>query len=161
MMNSLLKKLTDLIYGTKRAKRIYELKNSGEKVIVADACKGIITTDKTNITLGLDWVKSQRAVIMLTQKNIICGKWSIPINSISDAKLTKLKTLFGGAQVLTIQTVDETNYQFGMQVNPEWTNQKQLLLIVEDGNLQYSKFSIIVRLILILYLGYWVYSRFF
>jgi len=160
MINQLIKGFVDLIYGTGRVKRKFELNNLNEKVLAADASKGIVTTTNQDIQRGLDWVTSQRAIILLTDKKIICGKWTIPLDTIANAQLVKINTLFGGGQVLKVQTTDNKNYQFGMQLNPEWTNQKKLPLTLENGKVKYSAFSIIVRLILVGYLIYWLYVRF-
>ncbi|MEJ5963332.1 hypothetical protein [Pedobacter immunditicola] len=159
MINQLLKGLVDQIYGTGRVKRKFELNNSNEKVLVADASKGIVTTTNQSIQRGPDWVTSQRAVVMLTDKKIICGKWTIPLDTVATAQLVKINSLFGGGQVLKVQTNDKKNYQFGMQVNPEWTNQQRLPLTLENGQVKHSPFSIVVRLIAVGYLIYWLYER--
>lgn len=160
MVNQILKGLVDLIYGTGRVRRKFELDYPNEKVLAADASKGIITTTKQDIQRGLDWVTSQRAVVMLTDKKIICGKWTIPLETIATAQLVKINSLFGGGQVLKVQTTEDKNYQFGMQINPEWTNQQQLKLTLEKGQVKHSPFSIIVRLIAVGYLVYLLYERF-
>ena len=159
MIHQMLKGLVDLIYGTKRVRRKFELENPNEKVLAADASKGIVTTTNQDIQRGLDWVTSQRAVVLLTDKKIICGKWTIPFDTISTAQLLKINSLFGGGQVLKVQTTDDKNYQFGMQLNPEWTNQQSLPLTLEKGRVKYSAFSIIVRLVAAGYLIYWLYER--
>lgn len=160
MINQLLKGLVDLIYGTRRVRRKYQVENPAETVLAADASKGIVTTANQDIKRGLDWVTSQRAVVLLTDKKIICGKWTIPLDTISTAKLVQINSLFGGGQVLKVQTTDDKNYQFGMQLNPEWTSQRQLPLTLEKGQVKYSPFSLIVRLIAVGCLIYWLYGRF-
>jgi len=156
MLDKMMKGLTDLVYMTGRVRRKFELDNPNEKVLAADASKGIVTEKNQDIQRGLDWVTSQRAVILLTDKKIICGKWIISLGAISTAQLLK----FGSGQVLKIQTEDGKNYQFGMQINPEWTNQQILPLTLEIAKVKYSFFSIIVRVILFGYLIYWFYERF-
>jgi len=128
--------------------------------LAADACKGIVTKNNQDIQRGLDWVTSQRAVVLLTDKKLICGKWTIPLDTISTAQRLKINSLFGGGQVLKVLTTDDKNYQFGMQLNPEWTSQQQLPLALEKGQVKYSAFSIIIRLIAVRYLTYWIYERF-
>jgi hypothetical protein len=130
-------------------------------VLAADASKGIVTTTNHEIQRGLDWVTSQRAVVLLTDKKIVCGKWTIPLDRVSKAQLLKINSLFGGGQVLKVQTTDDKNFQFGMQINPEWTNQQLLPLTLEKGRVKNSVFSIVVRIIGISYLIYWLYERFF
>lgn len=160
MINQVIKGLVDLIYGTGRAKRKFERDNPNEKVIAADASKGIVTTTNQDVQHGLEWVTSQRAIVLLTEKKLVCGKWTIPLEAISKAQLLKVNSLFGGGQVLKVQTTDDKNYQFGMQLNPEWTNQQQLPLTLEKGQVKHSAFSIIIRLIAVGYLIYWIYERF-
>ena len=160
MIHKLLKGLVDLIYGTERARRKFEQDNPNEKVLAADASKSIVTTTNQGIQRGLDWVTSQRAVVILTDQKIVCGKWTIPLDTISSAQLLKINSLFGGGQVLKVQTKDDKNYQFGMQLNPEWTNQQYLPLTLEKGQVKNSAFSIIVRVIAIGYLIYLIYERF-
>ena len=159
MMNQLLKGLVDFIYGTHQVKQKFELDHPAEKVLAADASKGIVTDSNQDIQRGLDWVTSQRAVLILTDRRIVCGKWTIPLNTISVAKLLKINSLFGSEQVLKLQTIDGRSYQFGMQLNAEWTTQQQLPLVLEKGKVKYSAFSIVVRLIAIGYLVYWLYNR--
>jgi len=152
----MIKGLVDFFYMTGRVRRKFEIDNPNEKVLAADASKGIVTEKSQDIQRGLNWVTSQRAVILLTNKRIVCGKWTISLDAISAAQL--LKT--GSGQVLKIQTEDGKNYQFGMQINPEWINQQILPLTLEKGQVKYSFFSIIVRLILIVCLIYLFYERF-
>ena len=92
MINQLLKGLVDIIYGTGRVRQKFELENPNEKVLAADASKGIVTTSDQNIQRGLDWVTSQRAVVLLTDKKIICGQWTIPLDTISTAQLLKINS---------------------------------------------------------------------
>jgi len=160
MINHLLKGLVDIVYGTGRARRKFERDNPGEKVLAADASKGIITTTNQDIQRGLDWVTSQRSVVMLTDKRIVCGKWTIPLDTILTTQLLKINSLFGDGQILKVQTTDDKNYQFGMQMNPEWTTQQRLPLTLEQGQLKHSLFSVVVRLIAVAYLIYWLYERF-
>jgi len=156
MVNRTMKGFVDLIYMTGRARRKFEIDNPNETVLAADASKGIVTEKNQDIQYGLDWVTSQRAVILLTDKNIICGKWTIPLDTISTAQLIKLNSIFGGGQVLKIQTEDGKNYQFGMQFNPEWTKQQVLSLTLEKRDVKYSLFSIIMRIIAIGCIIYWI-----
>lgn len=152
-MDRILKAFVDLIYGTNSKRKRFESQNN-EKVIAADASKGIITNQNNDITRGADWIISQRAVILLTEKRVVCGKWQIPIDNISSATLVKIKSIFGGGQVLKIDTKDNESYQFGMQVNDEWINQKALNLTVENGKVKTSTFSWIIRIVAVGYLIY-------
>jgi hypothetical protein len=160
MLNKLMKGFVDLIYGTGRVRRKYEQTNPDEKVLAADASKGIITNHDQGITRGADWVTSQRAVLLLTSNKVVCGKWTIPIEQIQSTQLLKFRSLFGDGAVLKLQTVDGTNYQFGMQINPEWIDQQVIPLTYEQTKIKHSPFSIAIRVIAVGYLIYWAYERF-
>ena len=157
MLNKIMKSFTDLFYMTKRKREKFEHKNPNEKVLAADASKSIVTEKNKEIQYGFEWVVSKRAVILLTDKRIICGKREIPLNIITTAQLIRVNKI---GQVLKIQTDDDKNYQFGMQYNPEWTEQQTLPLIIKNEKIKYSSFSIIIRLIAIGYLIYIIYTRF-
>ncbi len=161
MISKLLKRLVDLVYGTKRAVRQYQLDHPTETIVASDASKGILTSSGKQIGRGLDWVTSQRAVVLLTDKKLVCGQWAIPLNEITSTKLIKVSSLFGAGQVLSVQTADNRNYQFGMQVNSEWTDQRVLPLTMENGKVKNTPFSIALRLFLIGYLIYIIYERYF
>ena len=160
MINKLLKGLVDLIYGVGRVKANYSKDNPTEKILAADGSKGITTKGNKGIERGLDWVTSQRAVVLLTDKKIKCGQWDIPLEKIENAQLLKINSLFGQGQVLKLKTKDDNHYQFGMQFNPEWTNQNVLPLTLEQGQVNTSTFSLIVRLILVGYIIYWLLGTF-
>ena len=160
MITPFLKGLADLLYGTERTRRKFERDNPYEKVLAADASKGIVTTTNHDIQRGMDWVTSQRAVVLLTDKKLVFGNWTIPLDTISTAQLFKINSLLGGGQVLKVQTTDDKNYQFGMQLNPEWTSQQRLPLTLEQGQVNNSMYSIIVRLVAVGYLIYWIYRQF-
>lgn len=160
MINRLQKGLVDLICGVGRAKNRYERENPNEKVVAADGSKAITTKGDRNIERGLEWVGSKRAVVMLTDKRVKCDNWDIPFENIETVQLLKIGSLFGQGQVLKIKTKDNNHYQFGMQFNPEWTDQSVLPLTIEQGKIKTSTFSLIVRLIAIGYLIYWVLERF-
>lgn len=160
MINKLMKGLVDLLYGVKRVQKQFESNNPSETIYVANGSKGIMTSGNQDIKRGIDWIASQRAVILLTNKRIICGKWSIPLDNISEVKLLKVNSLLGAGQILKVSTKDNDNYQFGMQVNPEWIHQKILPLTVEKGKIKYSIFSIALRLFLVVYFIYWLIEKF-
>lgn len=160
MANNLPKVLVDLLYGVGRAKANYSKSNPTERILAADASKGIMTSGEKGIKRGLDWITSQRAVVLLTDKKIKCGKWEIPLEYIQSAQLLKISSLVGPGQVLKLKTKDNHHYQFGMQFNPDWTNQSVLPLTLEQGQVKTSTFSLIIRIILIGYVLYWLLRTF-
>ncbi len=161
MDKSFKKRIMDFIYATNRVKHKYQLKNPTETILVSDASKGIVTSKHKEIQRDASWVTAQRAVILLTDKKIVCGKWIIPLEDVSSAHLIIFSSLFTGkGQVLKIKTKDDKFYQFGMEYNPEWSNQSILPLATEKGKVKYSTFSIIFRTLIIGLLIYWIYVQF-
>lgn len=155
----ILKKITDFIYRTNSVRRKISANHPDESVLAANASKGIMTKENNDIKRGFDWATSQRAVLLLTNKRLICGEWDIPLEIIETAELVKIHTSFGTGQVLKLTTNDQDNFQFGMQLNKEWTEQTALPLTLEKGKLKHSLYSIIVRLILVGYIIYWIVEK--
>ncbi|MEL6969447.1 MAG: hypothetical protein AAFO02_04700, partial [Bacteroidota bacterium] len=97
------KQITDFIYGTNRVRRKYEAKYPAETVLAADACKGTRVKGDGEIKRGANWVVSKRAVLILTNKNIVCGDWLIKLDDIEKATLVLFDSFWGAGQVLQIK----------------------------------------------------------
>jgi hypothetical protein len=158
-MANLLKTIVDFFYRTNAKRNRFEDKNK-VKTLAADAAKGIIIANSSEITRGSKWALSQRSIIFLTDKAVFCGKWNIPIESIDSASMVRFKSIFGGGQVLKIDTLDKKCYQFGMQVNNEWRNQKALNITFEDGKVKTPTSTIILWLIMSGISIYWLLLKF-
>lgn len=159
MNYKLKKRIVDLIYKTNQVKQKYQLQEPTETIFATDACKGIAMVHNQDVRRGSDWTTAQRAVILLTDKKIVCGKWIIPLDNICSAILLKYTSfLTGKGQILKIQTKDNKFYQFGMEQNSEWTNQHILPLTIEKGQMKHSAYSIIIRLLALGLLVYWLYE---
>ena len=154
------KRISDFVYGTQRVRRRYEAQHPDERVVASDASKGVRAGEDKVVRRGMNWVASQRAVILLTDKRIVCGKWDIPLDTVTHAQLVRVKTLLGSAHVLKIATTDQGYFQFGMQGNDEWVDQEVLSLTLSRGRVRYSPFSLVVRIALIGYLVYRLILRF-
>ena len=146
----------DFIYGTQRVRRKYSASHPSETVVASDASKGIKTSENTDVQRGMNWVTSQRAVVLLTDKRITCGKWDIPLDDIEASELKKFNTIYGPGLVLKLSTKNQEHYQFGMQMNKEWTEQTVLPLTMEKTKVKFSPFSIIIRLLLVAYILYYL-----
>lgn len=158
-MDNLLKTIVDFFYRTNSRRKKFEAENN-VKTLAADAAKGIITINNADITRGSKWALSQRLIIFLTDKKLVCGKWNIPIENIDSATMVKFKSIFGGGQVLKIDTIDKKSYQFGMQVNDEWRNQKALNITFENGKVKTSIPTIILWFVMSGISIYWLLIKF-
>lgn len=123
-------------------------------IYAIDGAKAIVTKDNKEIERGLDWITSQRAVILLTNSKIICEKWTILLENIHSAQLLEINSIFGKGQVLKIQTKDNKNYQFDMQFNNKWLIQNVLPLKLEKAKISNSLFSIVLRIFIICYIAF-------
>jgi hypothetical protein len=89
---------------------------------------------------------------------IECGNWVISYSEIKSAHLYKAKQMLVPVNILQLVTTTG-NYQFGF--NP-WANPFKHIGVEFDTSkikLGYSTYSIVVRLVLVVYLGYWAGER--
>lgn len=106
-----------------------------------------------------NWVTSRRAWFRIFQDRIECGKWVIPFNTVQKAIVYKTSEMFIPVKVLHLIT-DNGSYQFGF--NP-WARPLDYLdLDVEEQQIKmsYSLFSIVLRVGILSYLFYWLWSKF-
>ena len=100
-----------------------------------------------------NWVAAKRAFFKVFDDRIECGSWNIPFSEIKSAHLYKAKQMFIPVNVLQLVT-EKGNFQFGF--NP-WANPfKHLSIEYEQSEIKlgYSTFSIVVRVLLVAYVGY-------
>ncbi len=105
------------------------------------------------------WVVSRRDWFRVFDDQIECGDWTIPSFSLQEAVLYETRQWFIPVFVLRLSTVD-TTYQFGF--NP-WCRVAQYLPFdVEHRRVKlgYSAFSIAVRILLAILVGYWLWQWF-
>jgi len=157
---SVIGKIVNFIYGTNRVVLKFKEANPDEKVIAANGVKAIKSEPKTEVDTGAHWIVSKRAVAILTDKRIKCGNWSIPLKEITSSELVNLNGLISKGQLLNVSTANNEGYQFGMQLNKDWTKSEDLKLTYIDKEIKTSTFSWLIRIGLIVYLGYQVYEKF-
>lgn len=121
-------------------------------------CKGTSRED-SEPRYSANWLVSKRAWFKIFDDRIECGSWKIPKDSIHKAIVYKTKQMFIPVTVLQLIT-EEGSYQFGF--NPWARPIRHLDIEVEERSvkLQYSFFSILVRVAVLAYIGYWVWSEF-
>ncbi len=105
-----------------------------------------------------NWLFSKRAFLKVFESRLECGRWIIPFENIRNMKLCWVSYGFFSAAILQVQTEDRT-YQFGL--NP-WAKPWKHIPIEyseEDIRLEYSWFSIALRLLILAYLGWFFFIR--
>lgn len=142
--------IVNILYLVPLQVKKFEKQHPGSKVLIADATKGRKVKSNEVAQYELGWTTARRGVVMLTAKELVCGDWAIPIANIQQATLLHIS----GGSILKISTKDGLHYQFGMQRNPEWEQQKLFPLNIEEGALRFSKTSLIIRLLILLWIAY-------
>jgi hypothetical protein len=112
----------------------------------------------TTSELGLpqysaNWAMAKRGRFKVFSDRVECGDWVIPASSVKEAVLFEARQWFIPVYILAITTVDKT-WQFGF--NP-WSKVAEHLPFQfrrERVRLRYSRFSIVVRAVLLGYLAY-------
>lgn len=157
---SVVNRIMNTVYGTKKAVNKFQLTHLDEHIIAVSGVKGIISTPKSEVNTGVKWILSRRAVAILTNKRIKCGDWDIPLSSIKSAELIKFRGLISKGQLLNISTKDNIGYQLGMQRNMDWLKSEHLILEYVDKKIKISTFSWVMRIVLVIYLIIFFYERF-
>ncbi|HMQ11564.1 MAG TPA: hypothetical protein PKB05_09650 [Oligoflexia bacterium] len=139
---------------TELAKRKIQSRYPQDTIVAINAAKAIKSEQSMQVQRGMQWINSRRAVVCLTNKRIICKDWEIPLESIKNAEMMIFKSFLSQGQVLKIETFAGMHYQFGMQHQPAWLKQTVFNIEVVPCELKMSKFSWLVRAVLMLYLGY-------
>jgi hypothetical protein len=151
--------ITDLLYGVNsRVKKIKKL-YPDENILAASATKAIQTTNDS-VVRGFEWVIAKRAVLILTDKKIICGKWKFNLNDVEKAKLLKFSSFPIAGAALLIKMKDGSGYQFGLNSAEKWESQDTLELEIENTKMKYSLYSIVARAILIIIFLKYIFDNF-
>jgi hypothetical protein len=160
MIDKVMKTLTALLYKTDNKAKQYLIDNPTETIIAIDIGRGIRTNDVQKYEVDDEWEFAKASTIILTDKNIVYNsrednnQWVVPIEDITVAKLNSFMRMFGSSQVLRIQTRKGENYQFDMQLNPEWVEQTILPLTLEKSEIKkFMLWIIFIVTAIILILG--------
>lgn len=121
-----------------------------QEVLIADITKARKMKSNEEARYEAGWITARRTVLIVTTQALVCGDWTIPLSSIQEAVLLHIP----GGSLLKISTKDGAHYQFGIQRNPAWEKQKAFLLRIEKGTLKFSKFSLILRFLFLIWLAY-------
>jgi len=115
--------LINVLYGTKRVCKKFDKRNPNERIIVAEPSKVIISKNRNNNMLELNWLLSKRSNAILTNNLICFGKNKINKNAIKNVKITYFKRFFN---LLSYQVIcfdyNNLHYYIGMGFSPKSKN---------------------------------------
>lgn len=151
MLSDLYREITNGLYSVSSQVQQYKARNNNATVLAAGATKARKLEKDEDLKTGAGWIVARRATLILTNENLICGSWEIPLAGIKEARLLRVKSMLAKAFVLKV-SADSGYYQFGLQYDQAWEKQTALKLIVEDGKIKLSLFSIVIRIVAWLFL---------
>jgi hypothetical protein len=158
MLSTLFQILTDAMYLVPFQVKRFKAREPDAQVIAAGATKARRFGSASEIRAEPGWITSRRGALILTTEKLVVGSWTIPLATITSATLVRIKMLFAESLVLKVSTDSGRHYQFGLQYNPTWEKQTALPLAIEDDKLKYSVFSIVLRIGVVILLG-WLLIR--
>ena len=147
-MKHIVKILMDIIYLFPIQLTNFKRKNQQDKIVAYGACKGIRLESERDITRGLNWALARRGFFILSDKKIVLGDWEIDLTDIEKAELIEYRS----GMVLKISVKDGKYYQFGLQYIRELLKQDVLEILLSNDRVKYSLFSIVIRIVLVIYL---------
>jgi len=115
------------------------------------------TTEGGDICRSFNWVVSRRAMLKVTDEALVCSDWCIPYKDIDEAVLFSISQMFIPGYVLRVQSKG-TIYQFGLNWGKFWKGELPFHVRREKARLGYSWYSIAVRIILVVFIIYWIYK---
>ena len=106
-----------------------------------------------------NWVTAKRAWFKLFDDRVECGSWRIPFSEVKSAHVYKTTQMWIPVTVLQLIT-EEASYQFGFSPWARPIEHLPLEYEQSDVILEYSTYSIVIRILLVLYLAYWIWGKF-
>jgi len=115
--------LMNILYGTKRVCKKFDKRNPNERIIVAGPSKVIVSKNRNNNPLELNWLISKRTNTILTDNLISFGENKIDKNAIKNVKITYFESFFN---LLSYQVIyfdyNNLHYYIGMGFSSKWEN---------------------------------------
>ena len=109
---------------------------------------------------GPNWAFSRRAPLKVFDDHLECGNWNINTNEIENAVLYSIKSIFlFPGYVLKIETKEKC-YHFGLNWGKFWKGELPFQIRREKGKMGYTKFSFLLRLVLLAMIVYYLWEKF-
>ncbi|WP_299409394.1 hypothetical protein [Acaryochloris sp. IP29b_bin.148] len=123
--------------------RLWQFKHQHPQtnILVSGVTKARKVAANSPVQYDLKWIRARRGMLVLTATDLVCGNWTIPLETIREAILLDLT----GGYVLKVFTSTGEQYQFGLNKNADWKTQSVLPLTHQKGSIEYSTQSLILR----------------
>ena len=106
-----------------------------------------------------NWVTSRRAKLHVFADRLQCRNWTIPYREMTSATLFRTKALFVIPFYVLHVVHAGTTYQFGLNPNRFWAGPLPFETNRESVRMSYSPFSLAIRLLVVVALLYWLWTR--
>lgn len=116
------------------------------------------TAEGDDIRRSLNWVTARRGILKVYDDHLELGSWYLSYSDFEEAILFSVRQTLIPGYVLKVKT-QSTIYQFGLNYNRFWKRELPFPVERRKMTLKLSRFSIIVRVISLIFLGYllWQY----
>ncbi|MEO0560970.1 MAG: hypothetical protein AAF125_02580 [Chloroflexota bacterium] len=160
MLDDGVRSISDRVYGVEAYVNKLERENDGIKILVASATKA---RKFENGTAGrffdLRWSFARRAVVVLTDEQLFCRDWVIPLKEVKEASVSIMRSMIGSrAMILSITKHDGTSYWFGLDYNSAWLEQDVLDIEKQPMNRAVVILRGVLRIGLLGYLAYTLFQ---
>ncbi len=145
----------NLIYRTGARVRAFEAKYPDDTVLVSAGCKALRTDVPIPLERSSRWVFSRRAVVIVSDRRVVCGGWEFDLSDIQQARASVFKGLLSSGQVLIIHA-GSWHYQIGTNTGEDWLDKLPFEVSRSENSLTMSPFSKILRLSLIAAAAYYL-----
>ncbi|MGD1906776.1 MAG: hypothetical protein ACFB0C_12375 [Leptolyngbyaceae cyanobacterium] len=151
MLNNALRLITNGLYLVPWQVAQYKRQVPGTTVVAAGAAKGRQFRQAAPVQREMGWITAKRGALILSESELCCGDWHIPLTEIQAASLQPT----AGGMVLKVATASGLYYQFGLSRDPAWQQQTVLPLEIEPRrDLAFSKASVGLRGLAWLFLSF-------
>ena len=131
----------------------------GDATLLHKCLTKATTSEGDAVRYSHNWAFARRAMLQIWSDRLVCGDWTIPYASITEAVLVTVRQAFRPCHILRIRTA-ERGYQFGLSATDFWAGELPFQVSREKGRLGYSAFSIAIRAVIVGFLIYHTWKLF-
>ena len=117
------------------------------------------TAEGDDIRRSLNWVTARRGILKIFDDHLELGPWNLFYSDFDEAILFSIRQTFIPGYVLRIKT-QGTIYQFGLNYSRFWKRDLPFPVERQAMKLKLSRFSIAIRTVGLISLGYLLWQHF-